>query len=115
MSLSVNLTDKIMDYILLIILIVVILKALRNFIKGSIGEFVFKIIAKILMKNSLQLHDILLETERGTTTQIDSILIARSGVYVIEKIMVEVYLVVVETNIGHIKARLGKHIIFLIH
>lgn len=75
-----------MIYILIIFfLLSFIVFVPRNILKGFVAEYFLHCMLKILMpRGSYILHDTTLSFKSGTTTQIDHIVIARTGIFVIE-------------------------------
>ena len=70
--------------ILLIILIVGLASLKSHRVKGYIGELGVRLILKKLKKEEFEvLHNIMLMKD-GKTTQIDHIIVGRSGIFVVE-------------------------------
>ncbi|HSO57035.1 MAG TPA: NERD domain-containing protein [Paenisporosarcina sp.] len=70
--------------ILLIILIVVLASLKSHRVKGFIGEFGVRVLLKKLKKEEFEvLHNIMLMKD-GKTTQIDHVIVGRTGIFVVE-------------------------------
>ena len=71
-----------MIIVIIMFIIIILIKVFEHNIKGNIGERqVNRILSRI--EGYRLLHNIMLETESGTT-QIDHVLIGRKGIFVIE-------------------------------
>lgn len=56
----------------------------RNEVKGSVGEQLTKLMARIDIPETLAIHDVLINGSEAQTSQIDLLLIGEKGIYVVE-------------------------------
>ena len=71
---------------LLFVVAVLVLNALRPKVKGWFGETVLSTLLKVKLDGTKYriLHNIMLPTDDGTTTQIDHVIVSEWGIFVIE-------------------------------
>jgi restriction system protein len=60
--------------------------SLESKLKGWVGEQKTRLVQKLLLDNNVyhQINNVIIHTQRGTTTQIDQIIVSKYGIFVIE-------------------------------
>ena len=71
---------------LIFVVVVFVLNAFRPQVKGWFGEMVLNTLLKVKLDGTKYriLHNIMLPTDDGTTTQIDHVIVSKWGIFVIE-------------------------------
>lgn len=68
-----------------VVLLVVIVLLNTPYVKGIIGELIVAILLKVLNKDTYRVyHDLYIEKEDGTTSQIDHVITSLYGIFVVE-------------------------------
>ncbi|AEE15602.1 NERD domain-containing protein [Treponema brennaborense] len=70
--------------VILIVIIVIIFRVNSSKIKGSVGEFKVNTILSFLNFECISLHDMMIRNSKGSTSQIDHLVLSEYGIFVIE-------------------------------